>query len=91
MSMSAQISVYPLRQQSLGPAIEATRLALERNGLEPHVGSMSTVVRGDADKIFSALREAFEHAAAAGDVAMVLTLSNACPEDVRGAGVLGGV
>ncbi|MEN8185434.1 MAG: YkoF family thiamine/hydroxymethylpyrimidine-binding protein [Myxococcota bacterium] len=89
MSLSAQISVYPLRQQHLGPAIEAVRLALESGGLEPEVGPMSTLVRGDADKIFAALREAFERATAAGDVAMVLTLSNACPAEVRGARVVG--
>ena len=89
MSISAQISVYPLRQQQLGPAIETVRLALEGGGLEPEVGPMSTLVRGDADKIFAALREAFDRTAAAGDVAMVLTLSNACPADVRGAHVVG--
>ena len=89
MSVSAQISVYPLRQQHLAPAIEAVRLALESGGLEPKVGPMSTLVRGDADRIFAALREAFERAAAAGDVAMVLTLSNACPADVRGARAVG--
>ena len=89
MTASAQISVYPLRQQQLGPAVEAVRLALEKGGLEPEVGPMSTLVRGDADRIFAALREAFERATAAGDVAMVVTLSNACPADARGAGVVG--
>jgi uncharacterized protein YqgV (UPF0045/DUF77 family) len=89
MSVSAQISVYPLRQRHLGPAIDAVRLALESEGLEPELGPMSTLVRGDADRIFAALREAFERAGAAGDVVMVLTLSNACPADVRGARVVG--
>jgi uncharacterized protein YqgV (UPF0045/DUF77 family) len=88
MRVSAQISVYPLRQQQLAPAVEAVRLALETEGLEPEVGPMSTLVRGDADRIFSALREAFERAASAGDVAMVLTLSNACPADIRGSHVV---
>ena len=89
MSVSAQISVYPLRQQHLGPAVEAVRLALKSGGLEPEVGPMSTLVRGDADRIFAALREAFERAAAGGDVAMVFTLSNTCPADVGGAGAVG--
>jgi uncharacterized protein YqgV (UPF0045/DUF77 family) len=79
MSVSAQISIYPLRQEHLGPAVEAIRDALERRGLEPVVGPMSTVVTADADRIFAALREAFEQAAETGPVAMVLTLSNACP------------
>jgi len=89
MSVSAQISVYPLRQQHLGAAVEAVRLALEARGLEPEVGPMSTVVTADADRIFAAARESFENAAATGDVVMVLTLSNACPVDDRGARAVG--
>lgn len=79
MSASAQVSIYPLRQEHLGPAVEAVRRALERHGLEPEVGTMSTVVRGETDRLFEALREAFEGAAESGPVAMVLTVSNACP------------
>ena len=89
MGVSAQISIYPLRQEHLGPAIEAVRLALESRGLEPEVGPMSTVVTADADRIFAALREAFERAAATGPVAMVLTVSNACPVAERGPGAVG--
>ena len=53
MSVSAQISIYPLRQKHLGPAIEAVRIALQCRGLEPEVGAMSTVVTADAERIFS--------------------------------------
>ena len=91
MMASAQISVYPLRQPRLGAAVEAVRLAFEREGLAPEVGPMSTLVRGDAERIFSALREAFERVADMGDVAMVIALSNACPADVRDARVVGDV
>jgi uncharacterized protein YqgV (UPF0045/DUF77 family) len=79
VTLSAQISLYPLRQERLGPAIEAFRGALERQGLAPEVGAMSTVVTGDAGALFTALREGFEQAAKRGPVAMVVTLSNACP------------
>ena len=85
MSVSAQISIYPLRQEHPGPAIEATHRALKSGGLEPEVGPMSTLVTGDAERIFSSLREAFECAAETGHVVMVLTLSNACPVEERGA------
>jgi uncharacterized protein YqgV (UPF0045/DUF77 family) len=79
MTVSAQASVYPLRQERLGPGIEAMRLALERQGLEPLVGPMSTFVIGEASRVFTALSEGFERAAAGGDVAVVITVSNACP------------
>jgi uncharacterized protein YqgV (UPF0045/DUF77 family) len=84
MSVSAQISVYPLRQERIGPAVDAVRLELEQQGLEPEVGPMSTLVSADAERLFTALRDAFERASATGPVAMVVTVSNACPVDDRG-------
>jgi uncharacterized protein YqgV (UPF0045/DUF77 family) len=83
VTVSAQISLYPLRQEKLGPAIEAFRLALEREGLAPEVGPMSTVVTGEAGRVFAALQQGFDEAAARGSVALVVTLSNACPVDAR--------
>jgi uncharacterized protein YqgV (UPF0045/DUF77 family) len=79
MTVSAQISLYPLRQPHLGPAIEAFRRALEREGLDAKVGPMSTLVSGETDRVFAALRAGFEQAAAVGPVAMTITISNACP------------
>jgi uncharacterized protein YqgV (UPF0045/DUF77 family) len=79
MVVSAQISVYPLRQEHLSPAIDAVRQALESSGLQPEIGAMSTVVVGEAKDVFLALHEAFDQAAATGHVVMTVTLSNACP------------
>jgi uncharacterized protein YqgV (UPF0045/DUF77 family) len=81
--VSAQISLYPLRQQKLGPAIELIRQALEREGLEAEVGPMSTLVTGETSRVFAALREGFERAAEGRSVALVVTLSNACPMPER--------
>lgn len=79
MNVSAQISVYSLRQQELRPAVDAVREALAARGLVAKVGPMSTVVTGDAATIFPAMREAFEAAAATGDTVLTMTVSNACP------------
>lgn len=79
MIASAQISVYPLRQERLSPAIEAVRSALSSCGLAPQVGPMSTIVVGEDTIIFAALGEAFANAAEAGEVVMTITVSNACP------------
>ena len=89
MIVSAQISVYPLRQERLGPTVETVRLALEHEGLDPEVGPISTFVVGEASRMFAALREGFERAGARGSVAMVLTVSNACPVGDRGTGGVG--
>jgi uncharacterized protein YqgV (UPF0045/DUF77 family) len=79
MAIGGQISVYPLRQEHLSPAIDAVREALESRGLQPEIGAMSTIVTGEAKDVFVALHEAFDRAATSGHVVMTVTVSNACP------------
>jgi len=79
MVISAQVSIYPLRQERLSPAIQALSDALRSAGMRPEVGSMSTMVTGEANAIFAWLYEGFVRAAATGHVVMTVTLSNACP------------
>jgi len=79
LHISAQISIYPLRQENLAPAIEEAVQICRGHGLEVHPGAMSTLVIGDDEQVFSALKDALHSAATRGDVAMVVTLSNACP------------
>lgn len=76
--LRAELSIYPLRQESLGGPIEAAVQALREEGLEPVVGVMSTAVRGDQSKLFKALERAFQAASASGDVVMTIRVSNAC-------------
>jgi uncharacterized protein YqgV (UPF0045/DUF77 family) len=79
MIATAQISVYPLRQDHLGPAIETVRAAFAAHGFEPQVRPMSTTIVGEAVAIFAALSEAFDKAAGSGELVMTVTVSNACP------------
>jgi uncharacterized protein YqgV (UPF0045/DUF77 family) len=79
MIVSAQIAIYPLRQDRLTPAITAVSRALQAAGLQAEVGAMSTMVTGEAATVFGALQEAFVRAGAAGHVVMTVTISNACP------------
>jgi uncharacterized protein YqgV (UPF0045/DUF77 family) len=77
--VSAQVAVYPLRQDRLTPAIAAVHAALEAAGLRPEAGPMSTIVTGEAAVVFGALEDAFVRTAAIGHVVMTVTVSNACP------------
>jgi len=79
MIVSAQVSIYPLRQDRLTPAITAVSETLRAAGLRPDVGAMSTTVTGEAAAVFGALQEGFVRAAATGHVVMTVTISNACP------------
>lgn len=77
--ISAQISLYPLRQKDIEPGIGEAVRALRDHGLAVRVGEMSTLVWGEDRNVFAALQAAFCGAADHGDVVMTVTLSNACP------------
>jgi uncharacterized protein YqgV (UPF0045/DUF77 family) len=77
--ISAQISLYPLRRDSLAQPIEEMLRALRSRGLDVRPGAMSTLVAGEVHVLFEGLEEAFQKVAEDGDVVMVATFSNACP------------
>jgi len=77
--VTAQVSLYPLRQESIGPAIHEAVRIFHQNGLETRLGEMSTLVWGEEQAVFAALEGAFHQAAECGDAVMVVTFSNACP------------
>jgi len=79
IGITAQVSLYPLRQDDLSPSLESALGALEEHGLEKQTGAMSTLVWGDDEQVFPALVDAFRKAAAQGETVMVITVSNACP------------
>ena len=79
MEVAAQVSLYPLRQPGISPQIERAIAVFSEHGLKVTPGSMSTVVSGDHDRIFDALKQAFQVSAEQGEMVMVVTLSNACP------------
>ncbi|HWO93175.1 MAG TPA: YkoF family thiamine/hydroxymethylpyrimidine-binding protein [Dehalococcoidia bacterium] len=79
IGISAQVSLYPLRQEHVSPAIDEAIAILRRAELDVTVGPMSTVVAGDDDRVFDALKQAFRAASQRGDVVLVVTFSNACP------------
>jgi uncharacterized protein YqgV (UPF0045/DUF77 family) len=79
MNISAQVSLYPLKQQRLSPAVEEAWRILEENRLDLKKGGMSTVVNGLAERVFAGIQEVFMGAAERGALSMVVTYSNACP------------
>lgn len=79
IALGAQVSLYPLGQADLAPAIDALLAAFKERGLECIMGNMSTQVWGDDETLFAALREGFAAAVEHGPAVMVITVSNACP------------
>ncbi|MBN1247549.1 MAG: thiamine-binding protein [Anaerolineae bacterium] len=77
--ISAQVSLYPLRQADIGPGIREAVRVFREHGLTVRYGAMSTLVWGENHLVFVALEDAFQRAAALGDAVMTVTFSNACP------------
>jgi uncharacterized protein YqgV (UPF0045/DUF77 family) len=77
--ISAQVSLYPLRQVDLESAVDEVIGLLRRPGLDVQPGAMSTLVIGESREVFAALNDAFDHTCRRGDAVMTVTFSNACP------------
>ncbi|MCL4465576.1 MAG: thiamine-binding protein [Chloroflexi bacterium] len=78
--VSAQVSIYPLRQARLGRAVEAFLAGLRARDVAVETGPASTAMVGELDAVFAALRDGFAAAAEIGECALVVTLSNACDQ-----------
>jgi uncharacterized protein YqgV (UPF0045/DUF77 family) len=82
--LSAQISLYPLRQASLSHAINTALKKLQALNLRVIPGSMSTIILGKENQVWAGLQQAFSASAELGELVMIITLSNACPQPVCG-------
>ena len=79
METSAQISIYPLKQERLSPAIEEAWRIIEKYDITMQKGLMSTVLTGDRKEVFEAVTEIFEELSKNGMLVLNVTFSNACP------------
>lgn len=85
MNVQAEVSLYPLRERELAPAISSFVRRLEGRGLGIEMGPMSTMIWGECGRLFDALRDAFEDAAGQSQVVLIVKISNACPAKDGGA------
>lgn len=79
MISSMEVSLYPLGEGDIGPAIGKFISVLEEKGCSVETGPMSSLVTGDSQTLFEALGAAYEGAASDRGVVMVVKVSNACP------------
>jgi uncharacterized protein YqgV (UPF0045/DUF77 family) len=79
MIIQAEISLYPLRESDVVPAIYDFVRRLEQAGLQVEVGAMSSLVSGESALVFSALREAYEAACLGGSRVLVVKVRNSSP------------
>ena len=83
--ISVQISVYAL-EGNPREAVNCYLDALDATGLDRDTGTMSTVVWGEADKLWVGLRAAYEAVAAEHKVVVNVGMCNVAPLPARAAG-----
>jgi uncharacterized protein YqgV (UPF0045/DUF77 family) len=88
--VTAQVSLYPLQQETLAPVLGDTLELLRESALQVKPDTLSTLLVGDENAIFATIQQAFHHAAEQGQVLMVVTLSSARrTREVSGVGSTG--
>jgi uncharacterized protein YqgV (UPF0045/DUF77 family) len=68
-----------LGKEDLSAEIDEALRIFGQHDLEVIPGSMSTLISGDDEAVFTALQTALRHTSEQGRVVMVVTFSNACP------------
>jgi uncharacterized protein YqgV (UPF0045/DUF77 family) len=82
ITTSAQVSIYPLGQDDLSPAINEALDIFRKHRLEVQPGTMGTIIAGGASVVFASLEEVYRRLANDRRLVMVATLSNACPRSL---------
>ncbi|MGJ8638378.1 MAG: hypothetical protein ACSHYA_03205 [Opitutaceae bacterium] len=83
--ISVQVSVYAL-DGNVREAVHCYLDALDATGIDRDTGTMSTVVWGEADKVWVALQTAYTAVAEKHKVMVNTSMSNAAPLPARASG-----
>ncbi|MFA5658098.1 MAG: YkoF family thiamine/hydroxymethylpyrimidine-binding protein [Oscillospiraceae bacterium] len=83
MKVQVQISIYPLRTETLSEPIGEFCRILKGKGLKVQTQTMDSLVIGESDIVFESVRDAFEQIAEKYNIVMDFKVSNACPKEVE--------
>ncbi|ABR47581.1 conserved hypothetical protein [Alkaliphilus metalliredigens QYMF] len=73
----AEVALYPLKTNRASETINNSISTLENQGIEYEVGPMATHFHGSEEQVWNGLRSLFGEAQQAGEVSMVVTITNA--------------
>jgi len=79
MKIEAELSLYPLRTDSLDDAVNRFIQELSSSGIKVSPDEMSTRITGEGEDVFRAVSRGFLKAGESDDVVLVAKFSNACP------------
>lgn len=78
MDVEAEVSPFPLGQKELAPGVNAFIEALRAHGCPVKVGDMSSLVVGDSEQVFDALRQVYDRVASQGGCVLIVKACNVC-------------
>lgn len=76
--MSCQVSLYPLGNRDYEKIVLEAVRSLPQEGIEVDVNPMSTILRGDDEKVWEAVKSLYQTGKSFGYMVMTMTLSNRC-------------
>jgi uncharacterized protein YqgV (UPF0045/DUF77 family) len=82
--IGCRFAIYPMTDNFVEVILSAVR-AMETDGMTVRTDSLGTLLVGEEDQVFDAVRATFARAATHGDhVVMTLHLSRGCPGEPEG-------
>ncbi len=75
--LCAEVSIYPLKTNNATQVIDGAIQTLSQENVKFKVGSLSTHIDGNEEQVWSGIKKLFDQAQKAGEVSMVITVSNA--------------
>lgn len=76
--MACQMFLYPLNELDSAKVIGKVLAEMDWQGVEIIVGSMSTLVRGEEELVWTKIRQLYDLAASSSQFSLQLTVSNQC-------------
>lgn len=75
--LCAEVSIYPLKTNNATQVVNGAIQSLSQENIQYKVGSISTHVDGNDEQLWAGIKKAFDEAKKAGEVSMVVTITNA--------------
>ncbi|MCF7855078.1 MAG: hypothetical protein K9N51_09795 [Candidatus Pacebacteria bacterium] len=79
MQVELEVSLYPLAEEHLEHPVKDFADLLEAHGCDIEHTPLSSIVRGESQKVFEALRLGYEQAARKSGCVLIVKACNACP------------
>ena len=79
MIIEADVSLYPLAEEHLKHPVHDFVHLIEQHGCSVENGPTSSIVKGESEQLFEALRKGYEQAALKSGCVLIIKISNVCP------------